>query len=273
MHEAHVVQNADINVGPGNYKNLAKDQLLVTSIWYTLQGEGPFAGHPAVFVRLAGCNRGRKTDMGCSFCDTAFHFAQGRVYTFAQLNAAMHETLLDVSKAKPPMVVVTGGEPMMQANLAAFCHFLKYQGWPAVQIESNGDRVLPGLPDRDFLTLVVSPKASKVNRPAGGVVYEYKEPNPAVFDRADCFKFLVETEAGSPYGEPPLWAAISGRPVYVSPITHYARAAQPGEVANAWNHRLVDVPRTRANYTYAAAMAMRYGYRLSMQSHLFYGVP
>ena len=40
--------------------------LAINSIFYTIQGEGPFAGSPAVFVRLAGCN------LQCPMCDTEY---------------------------------------------------------------------------------------------------------------------------------------------------------------------------------------------------------
>ena len=49
----------------------------VKEIFYTLQGEGANAGHPAVFCRFAGCNlwSGREEDRAsaiCKFCDTDF---------------------------------------------------------------------------------------------------------------------------------------------------------------------------------------------------------
>jgi organic radical activating enzyme len=57
----------DINVGPAAYSHLAEDgKLLVSNIFYTFQGEGPYAGQPAVFIRLAGCNLGDK--ISCNFC-------------------------------------------------------------------------------------------------------------------------------------------------------------------------------------------------------------
>ena len=267
----HVIQNPDINVGPGSYKGFANDELLVVGEpFYTIQGEGPYAGHPALFVRLAGCNRGAKDSMGCAFCDTAFQFNLGRVLTFNQIELELLDRLQVSVTSKRPMLVITGGEPMMQNNLAAFCHYLLMHKWPLIQIESNGDRLVPGLPETDSVRLVVSPKVSR--NPTTGE-WEYREPKPAMLARVNSFKFLIEAIAGSPYNMPPRWTDTCGSPVYISPITHYARPVVAGEHPTLWNHRLVDVPRTRANYTYAAELAMRYGYRLSHQSHLLWGVP
>ena len=52
-------------VGKSYFKD-AGDKLFVTSIFYTIQGEGPMRGRPALFVRLAKCN------LGCSWCDAFF---------------------------------------------------------------------------------------------------------------------------------------------------------------------------------------------------------
>lgn len=267
----HTIQNQDVNVGPANYKRLAPDQLLVTSIFYTIQGEGPYAGYPAMFVRLAGCNRGAKVGMGCEFCDTAFQYINGKTMTFAEIAFDMLNKLDPRKTINKPLVVITGGEPMMQDNLVAFCTYLNAGPWPFIQIESNGDRLVPGFPANHIAALVVSPKVSKVAGQPG--VFEYKEPNPDVFDRADYFKFVVEDDTLSPYYRLPSWADICARQVYVSPLTHYTRAVQPGEVPTTWNHRLVDVPRTRANYCHAVQLAMKHGYRISLQQHLMYGVP
>ena len=65
--------NVDRNVSVRDYDDYdAAGLLRMTSLFYTFQGEGPFAGFPAVFVRLAGCNIGAKQD--CKWCDTAFDF-------------------------------------------------------------------------------------------------------------------------------------------------------------------------------------------------------
>ena len=74
-------------VGQKYFKDAAEDQLFVTSIFYTLQGEGPYRGEPAVFVRLAKCN------LACSFCDT--YFDGGDWLSFNQLTDRIFRAVND----------------------------------------------------------------------------------------------------------------------------------------------------------------------------------
>ena len=69
------------------YFDDAGDKLFVTSIFYTLQGEGPYRGEPAVFVRLAKCN------LACTFCDT--YFDGGDWLTFEQLDQRIETAVND----------------------------------------------------------------------------------------------------------------------------------------------------------------------------------
>lgn len=66
-HKRIIPINVHRNISPSFFESMASaDQLLVSSSFFTFQGEGPFTGHPAVFLRLAGCNIGAKED--CAFC-------------------------------------------------------------------------------------------------------------------------------------------------------------------------------------------------------------
>ena len=126
----------------------------------TLQGEGVQAGSRAVFLRFAGCNlwSGREQDRAaaqCSFCDTDFvgtDGAGGGKFGGAEALAG-HVAQLWGAGNENRLVVVTGGEPMLQLD-AALVDALHARGF-RIAAESNG--TLPATPGIDWLC--VSPKA------------------------------------------------------------------------------------------------------------------
>ncbi|HTU12325.1 MAG TPA: 7-carboxy-7-deazaguanine synthase [Allosphingosinicella sp.] len=130
----------------------------VKEIFLTLQGEGMQAGRRAVFLRLAGCNlwSGREQDRAtaqCTFCDTDFVGMDGENggrYDAAAL-AATVETLW--GKGDERLVVITGGEPMLQLD-APLLDALHARGFE-IAMETNG--TLPAAAGIDWIC--VSPKA------------------------------------------------------------------------------------------------------------------
>ena len=135
----------------------------VKEIFYTLQGEGANTGRPAVFCRFAGCNlwSGREPDREaavCKFCDTDFVGTDGpgggRFDTAEQLALAVAAQWPSArGSAARPLVVCTGGEPLLQVD-AALVDALHRQGFE-VAIETNGTREPPAGID----WTCVSPKA------------------------------------------------------------------------------------------------------------------
>jgi 7-carboxy-7-deazaguanine synthase (Cx14CxxC type) len=132
----------------------------VKECFLTLQGEGVQAGSRAVFLRFAGCNlwSGREEDRAtaqCSFCDTDFVGTDGEgggKFTSADALAAHVERLWG-EVAEHRLVVITGGEPMLQLD-AALVGALHECGF-RVAVESNG--TLPAVAGLDWLC--ISPKA------------------------------------------------------------------------------------------------------------------
>ncbi len=133
----------------------------VKEIFYTLQGEGANTGRPAVFCRFAGCNlwSGREEDRShaiCQFCDTDFVGTNGsgggRFSTAADLARAVSDEWPDKGIGRP-LVVCTGGEPLLQidAELVAALHLAGFE----IAIETNGTLLPP--PEIDWIC--VSPKA------------------------------------------------------------------------------------------------------------------
>jgi 7-carboxy-7-deazaguanine synthase (Cx14CxxC type) len=134
---------------------------LVKEIYYTLQGEGAHTGRAAVFCRFAGCNlwSGRAADRAsavCQFCDTDFVGTDGpgggRLETPAELADAVLRQWPGATDARP-LVVCTGGEPLLQLDKSAV-DALHRRGCE-VAIETNGTREPP--PGVDWIC--VSPKA------------------------------------------------------------------------------------------------------------------
>lgn len=260
------IQHSDINASRKDYAHL-KDQLLITKIWYTLQGEGPHAGTPAVFVRLAGCNRGAK-DIFCQFCDTSFELANGIAMSYAAITDQMHSVLhalVETTEAEEsPLVVITGGEPMLQDNLVPFLEYLGRNRWHNIQIESNGDRLARNFDSSKWcetVELVVSPKATKQG---------YRVLPSEVLARANSFKCLIDTEE-EPYTALPTYVRCKDpHNIFLSPITVYNQPVSAGWQVGFLN--VIDRERTASNYAYAAKLALQHGYRVSMQQHLFFGV-
>jgi 7-carboxy-7-deazaguanine synthase len=257
------------------------DRLLVTSVFVTMQGEGPYSGLPAVFVRLAKCN------LACSFCDT--YFDSGDWFTLDDLDAYIEQVLVEATPL--PMdehvLIITGGEPMLQQALTPWL-YRQDRKWRAVQIESNGI-IVQDIPAA--VTLVVSPKCLEKD----GVAQRYIKPNPKMLARADNLKFVLEDSNG-PYCEVPDWAHEwltmhdYQNDVFVSPINVYARApkqakvdrltnkttledrSQIEEVISFWEPGLLDLEANERNHKYAAAYAIRHGFRFQLQVHLYAGV-
>jgi 7-carboxy-7-deazaguanine synthase (Cx14CxxC type) len=132
----------------------------VKEVFYTLQGEGAQAGRPAVFCRFAGCNlwTGREADRAkavCQFCDTDFVGVDGEGggrFKTADVLARACRDVCPSSEGKM-LVVLTGGEPMLQVD-QPLVDSLHANGL-TIAIESNG--TLPVLDTIDWIC--VSPKA------------------------------------------------------------------------------------------------------------------
>lgn len=134
----------------------------VKEIFYTLQGEGANAGRPAVFCRFSGCSlwSGRDADRAtaiCRFCDTDFvgtDGTHGGRYTAPELAGKADDLWpREAGHMLRRLVVLTGGEPMLQVDgpLVDALHRMGFE----VAIETNG--TIPVPPSVDWIT--VSPKA------------------------------------------------------------------------------------------------------------------
>lgn len=239
--------------------------LAVNSIFHTIQGEGPFCGTPAVFVRLAGCN------LRCPGCDT--EYTERLDMTVTELVEAVYDAIPEWTskpygpfdrKAPTRLVVITGGEPFRQdiRQLIILLTDANYY----VQIESNGtlpppsnDMYLNSVPwsfDTDIrfgAYIVCSPKTGKVHPEIARIACAYKYVIEAgSLNREDGLPLLALQHSAAPHvARPPKNFA---RPVYLQPMD------SKNEAKNAHNLEV------------AVDSCLRFGYILQLQVHKLIGV-
>lgn len=268
-----VVQNPDRNVFPTEYETTS---IRVREIFATLQGEMPYAGRAAIFLRLGGCNRGAKIDRGCASCDTSFEFDKSLEYNpqelLIQLSSKKEEFFKNFMPAIKPLLVITGGEPFLQNR--GLNHLFQQIGRQLfemfeIQFETNGDfepMFMQRLNDLAFdtksvWTIVVSPKGSQVNasrwflknRPIYGRIY---------------IRRIVSCDPTSVYHKIPesyeqAYAAHNVYDIFVSPQTEYQSVN--GVVS-------IDPIASKEHQQYAIDLCLTKGYSLSLQTHLTLGL-
>lgn len=144
--------------------------LRITEIFCSLQGEARSIGQPTVFVRLTGC------PLRCVYCDTAYAFHGGMIYT-------LDEILREVASHGVPHVCVTGGEPLAQPNCLPLLQALCDAGYE-VSLETSGALDLGA----------VDPRVSRVmdlKTPASGEVSRNLLANIAELGPHDQVKFVI----------------------------------------------------------------------------------
>ena len=169
----------------------------VKECFLTLQGEGVQSGSRAVFLRFAGCNlwSGREQDRAaaqCNFCDTDFVGTDGegggKFADAAQL--ADHILAIWGEGEDRRLVVITGGEPMLQLD-PALIDALHGRGF-RVAVESNG--TLPAVEGIDWLC--ISPKSgTEVVQRSGDelkLVWPQEGVDVAALERWDFGNFLIQ---------------------------------------------------------------------------------
>jgi len=146
----------------------------ITEIYSSIQGETQYAGLPCTLVRTTGC------DLRCGYCDSAFAFHGGKDMTVPQIVA-------EVEALGAPLVLLTGGEPMLQREIGGLAEALLGRGYQ-VMIETSGSQPLDGLPPQ--VARIVD-----VKTPGSG---ESARMRWSVLDglgRRDAVKFVICDEA------------------------------------------------------------------------------
>lgn len=252
--------------------------LKVTSVFFTLQGEGPFSGQPCVFVRLAGCH------LTCRFCDT--YFDRGDVLSFFDIVRAAGNAVERFDSSSgcdlPDLFVITGGEPCLQPQLVPFIEHLHSIFSIHTQVETTGTVDISNQLDDVRPYIVCSPKINLRGDPL--------RIAPGMLDLIDCMKCIVSATDPLYSGIPEVvlrWRdRHPDRSVYVSPMNVYLKQpiklgpdsalegrSEADERVSFWTEGLLDRRANQQNHEYAAELALRHRVRLSLQTHLYASLP
>ncbi len=177
---------------------LATDNSGDAEIFASLQGEGPSQGKPSAFVRLSRCN------LACVWCDTAYTWRftgderpHRSAETFErkanQITLSEADTARRIAALAQPRLVVTGGEPLLQASALARMLALLPDSI-AVEIETNGTVAPPPALDARVRQYNVSPKLAHSGNPADLALMPERLAQWAGNPKAT-FKFVVAEPA------------------------------------------------------------------------------
>lgn len=244
----------------------------VQEVFYTVQGEGPLAGMPAVFVRMHGCN------LRCYFCDTDF--------TSGELAPTLDQLVdeIDARRRAARVVVITGGEPMLQ-ELGPLCEAICNRLGMRVQLETAGTvwpssfdgPVMRVLLEHDLVSIVCSPKTAKVHEGIEAHCKHWKyiigarEP----LDDLDGLPMGSTQRKGNiqrlhrpPFDDARHTVWVQPQDEYVVQVKLDKETAKSVVSAFARNEEL-----SRESVQRTVDVAMHYGYRVSLQTHKLLGLP
>jgi 7-carboxy-7-deazaguanine synthase len=201
---------------------LADQTYPVMEIFYTLQGEGAWAGHAAHFVRLAGC------DVGCVWCDVKESWdATGYPKHTA------NEIIDKLERSSCKIVVITGGEPAMY-DLTELTNTLHEKGFK-VHIETSGAYALNG----SFDWVCFSPK--KFKKPVSNFGLSADELKIIVFNKSDfewAESYRKEVKSGCKLFLQPEW---DKRDTVRDSIVNYVKS-NPDWQVSLQTHKYLQIP-------------------------------
>jgi 7-carboxy-7-deazaguanine synthase len=174
------------------------DTLVVNEIYLSLQGESTFAGLPCIFVRLTAC------DLRCSYCDTAYAFAEGTKRSLEDIRAEVQRLAkpFDLVRraeggarsgdggagdggGRLPLVELTGGEPLLQKNSLPLMRALCEEGFTVLLETSGAHDIAP-----------VDPRVRRIvdlKCPGSGEIARNRWENLRHLKSTDEIKFVIST--------------------------------------------------------------------------------
>lgn len=175
----------------------------ISEIYASLQGESQYAGLPCTLVRTTGC------DLRCRYCDTTHAFHGGQELSLDQIMA-------EVERLGQRFVLLTGGEPMLQRDIATLANRLVEAGY-RVALETSGAHALEGMPSQVL-------RVVDVKTPSSGECERNRWELLPTLRPCDAVKFVLASEADY------VWAAEQVRRLGLAEHTEVLFSPVHGEL-------------------------------------------
>lgn len=152
---------------------MAFQDLLISEIFHSLQGETSLSGVPFAFIRLTGCN------LRCTYCDTTYSFKGGK-------KIRISEVLDIIQPFQVKHALITGGEPLIQRQTPALLQALVEANYQ-VSIETHGELPIGSVVEKARIIL-------DIKTPSSGMCRGGFEKNLPLLKPTDEVKFVIASE-------------------------------------------------------------------------------
>jgi 7-carboxy-7-deazaguanine synthase len=171
----------------------------VSEIFFSLQGEGVLMGTPTTFVRFVGCN------LDCTWCDTKYAREGG-------VEMSVDQIFEKVESLGTPFVCLTGGEPLLQADIYKLIGTL-LDNDHHVTVETNGSIPLERMPDSEELLISMDVKC-----PSSGMSDKIAYDNLEFLSPRDQLKFIIADRVDYLFARKVLREHEINAPIIMTPV-------------------------------------------------------
>ncbi|MFW7378228.1 MAG: radical SAM protein [Oligoflexus sp.] len=155
-------------------EKIQQSKLTITEIYKSIQGESSYTGWPCAFIRLSGC------PLRCRWCDTVYSFKEGQSLSIAEI-------LAQIDDLQVPMVELTGGEPLAQAEAPYLMEQLLGKGYQ-VLLETGGSEPVETVPRGVHIIM-------DIKCPDSGMSERNRWENLDFLKTSDELKFVIASQA------------------------------------------------------------------------------
>jgi 7-carboxy-7-deazaguanine synthase len=154
----------------------------INELFYSIQGEGTYAGLPTIFLRTTGCN------LRCSYCDTTYAYTQGT-------EMSIKEILIEIEKYPSKHLCITGGEPLLQKDIPTLLKHL-FQKKFTICIETNGSINVKKYTEKRSVIISLDIKC-----PSSGMQRRMILNNISFLSQTDQLKFIIKNKQDYVYAK------------------------------------------------------------------------